>query len=64
MTDTMYHIYARDKCIYYGLTEEEFLKAWETAKGMIGLMKTEYTIDDLSYEKLNYSRTATLDSSH
>lgn len=64
MTDTMYHIYAKDRCIYYGLTEEEFKKSWETAKGMIGLMKTEYTIDDLSYEKLNYSRMATLDSSH
>jgi hypothetical protein len=27
-------------------------------------MKTEYTIDDLSYEELNYSRNAMLDSSH
>ena len=61
---TMYHIYLKDRCLHYGLTEEEFPKAWETAKGMIVLMKTEYTIDDLSYEKLNYSKTATLDSSH
>jgi len=61
---TMYHIYLKDKCLHYGLTEEEFSKAWETAKGMVGLMKTEYTIEDLSYEELKYSRTATIDSSH
>ena len=61
---TMYHIYLKDKCLHYGLTEEEFSKAWETAKGMVALMKTEYTIEDLSYEELKYSRTATIDSSH
>jgi len=61
---TMYHIYLKDKCLHYGLTEEEFSKAWETAKGMVGLMKTEYTIEDLSYEELKYSRTVTIDSSH
>ena len=61
---TMYHIYLKDKCLHYGLTEEEFSKAWETAKGMVALMKTEYTIEDLSYEELKYSRTVTIDSSH
>ena len=62
--DTMYHIYLKDRCVYHGLTEEEFKKSWSDMRNMVGLMKTEYTIDDLSYEKLNYSRMATLDSSH
>ena len=64
MTDVMYHIYAKDVCLYSGLDKEEFEKTWSNVKGMVGLMKTEYTIDDLSYEELNYSRMAILDSSH
>jgi hypothetical protein len=64
MNDVMYHIYAKDVCLYSGLDKEEFEKTWSNVRGMVGLMKTEYTIDDLSYEELNYSRTAILDSSH
>ena len=62
--DTMYHIYLKDRCVHYGLDAEEFEKKWNEVKGMVGLMKTEYTIEDLSYEELNYSRTAMIDSSH
>ena len=62
--DTMYHIYLKDRWVHYGLTEEEFRNTWSNMKGMVGLMKTEYTIEDLSYEELKYSRTATIDSSH
>ena len=62
--DTMYHIYLKDRCVHHGLTEEEFRNTWNNMKGMVGLMKTEYTIEDLSYEELKYSRTATIDSSH
>ena len=62
--DMMYHIYLKDRCVHQGLTEEEFRNTWSNMKGMVGLMKTEYTIEDLSYEELKYSRTATIDSSH
>ena len=62
--DAMYHIYLKDRCVHYGLTEEEFRNTWSNMKGMVGLMKTEYTVEDLSYEELKYSRTATIDSSH
>ena len=62
--DTMYHIYLKDRCVHHGLTEEEFRNTWNNMKGMVGLMKTEYTVEDLSYEELKYSRTATIDSSH
>ena len=62
--DTMYHIYLKDRCVHHGLTEEEFRNTWNNMKGMVGLMKTEYTVEDLSYEELKYSRQATIDSSH
>ena len=64
MTETMYHIYAKDVCLYSGLDKEEFERTWRDVRGMVGLMKTEYTVEDLSYEELKYSRQATIDSSH
>ena len=33
------------------LSEEEFNNTWETLKGMVGLMKTDYELEDLSYEE-------------
>ena len=63
-SDKMYHIYAKDVCLYSGLDKEEFEKTWNEVKGMVGLMKTEYTIEDLTYEELNYSRSTMIDSSH
>tara|TARA_B100000287_G_scaffold425643_1_gene472284 strand:+ start:105 stop:326 length:222 start_codon:yes stop_codon:yes gene_type:complete len=49
---TVYHIYAKDRCLYNTLTESEFEIKWAELKAMVGLMKTDYTEDDLSYEKL------------
>ena len=48
-----YHIYAKGECLYNNLSEEQFNKTWETLKGMVGLMKTDYKLEDLSYEKVN-----------
>ena len=52
----MYHIYAKDKCLYHCVDEEEFKTTWESLKGMVGLMKTDYTLDDLSYEELTVQK--------
>ena len=50
--ETTYHIYAQDRCLYANLDEEEFECTWEMLKVMVGLLKTEYTEQDLSYIKL------------
>jgi len=50
--EKVYHIYAKKECLYTNLNEKEFNKTWETLKGMVGLMKTDYTLEDLSYEEL------------
>ena len=50
--DKVYHIYAKDECIYNNLSEKQFNKTWETLKGMVGLMKTDYELGDLSYEEV------------
>ena len=49
--EKVYHIYAKEECLYNNLTREEFNHTWETLKGMVGLMKTDYDLEDLSYEE-------------
>ena len=51
MTPTkVYHIYAGDRCIFHNIKEDEFDITWKTLNGMVGLMKTDYEVEDLSYE--------------
>ena len=48
--EKVYHIYAKDECLYNNLSEEQFTNTWETLKGMVGLMKTDY--EPVSYTHL------------
>jgi len=50
--EKMFHIYAKDRCLFHNIKEEEFNVTWNTLKGMVGLMQTDYTIEDLSYEEV------------
>jgi hypothetical protein len=52
MQETIYHIYAKDRCLYNCLDKANFELKWAELQAMVGLMKTDYTLDDLSYEKL------------
>ena len=51
--DNFYHIYLRDKCVVSCISEEGFNETWTTLKAMVGLMKTDYSEDDLSYEMVS-----------
>ena len=50
----VYHIYGRGECLYHSLSEEEFHNIWNQLNNMVGLMKTDYSVDDLSYEELSH----------
>jgi len=53
MTDQkVFHIYAKDRCIMHSIKEEEFDITWKTLKNMVGLIKTDYKPEDLTYEEL------------
>ena len=52
MNDTTYHIYAKNRVLYHNLEEEDFTEKWEMLNVMVGLLKTEYSTEDLSYVKL------------
>ena len=49
--ETIYHIYAKDKCLYPCLKEDEFNLKWAELKAMVGLMRTDYTEEDLVFVK-------------
>mgnify|MGYP003131542800 FL=1 len=48
--DTTYHIYAKDRCLYYNLKKKEFEEKWDMLNKMVGLMKTDYVQEDLNFE--------------
>ena len=50
--ETLYHIYAKDRCLYPCLEEKEFNVKWAELNAMVGLMHTDYEVDDLSFERL------------
>ena len=50
--EKVYHIYAKEECLYNNLSEGQFNNTWNTLKGMVGLMQTDYQLEDLSYEEL------------
>ena len=62
--EKIYHIYAKDRCLFHSIKEEEFNKTWKTIKNMVGIMKTDYTENDLSYEELIVNKEISLNSSH
>jgi len=62
--DKVYHIYAKDRCLLHSIKEEDFQATWNTLNNMVGLMKTDYSIEDLSYEELYVSKETILNSSH
>jgi len=64
LMEKIYHIYAKDKCLFHSIKEEEFQTTWNTLKNMVGIIKTDYSVDDLSYEELMVNRKVSLDSSH
>ena len=49
-TNKIYHIYLKDECVLHSLSEENFRSSWETLQNLVGLVKTDYQSEDLSYE--------------
>jgi len=62
--EKIYHIYAKDKCIFHSVKEEEFSRTWDTLTKLVGLMKTDYQVSDLSYEELTVNKEIIRNSSY
>jgi hypothetical protein len=50
--------------LFHSLKEEEFGPTWNTLKNLVGVMKTDYVEEDLSYEELSVNKETVLNSSH
>ena len=53
MTKKIFQICARGKCLMDQIPEEEFDVTWKTMNRMVGLIKTDYKISDLTYNQIN-----------
>jgi hypothetical protein len=62
--EKIYHIYAKDKCLFHSIKEDEFEVTWKTLNNMVGLMKTDYKKEDLTYEELVINKKAVSESSY
>ena len=56
MPTKVYHVYAKNECLYHNLSQRQFNKIWNTLRGMVGLMKTDYTFEDLTYEEVEITQ--------
>ena len=64
LMEKLYHIYAGNQCLFPNIKEEDFSVTWNTVKGMVGLMQTNYTEEDLSYEEVMINRQHMLEASY
>ena len=63
MTETLYHIYLKDKCIYHSLTKDEFDLTWRMISEFLSITDDSKK-NDLSYEEVVRSKELALNSSH
>lgn len=63
MLEKVYHIYAKEKCLYHSLKEEEFYKTWNTLLTLVDLTSSEYQKEDLNYEELIVNKKTVSESS-
>jgi len=62
--EKIYHIYAKDKCLMHSVKEEDFEMTWNTFNKLVGLLKTDYQADDLSYEEVLVNKDTVRNSSY
>jgi hypothetical protein len=62
--EKIYHIYAKDKCIFHSLKEEEFESTWKCLKNLLNVLNVNYKEEDISYEELFLNKEIILNSSH
>ena len=62
--EKIYHIYAKDKCIYHSLSEEKFSETWEMLHRMVDLLGANISVKDLEYEEVLANKLIPLNSSY
>ena len=63
MTEKIYHIYLKNKCIYHSLSEEDFSLTWRMISEFLSITDDSKK-NDLSYEEVIRSKELVLNSSY
>ncbi len=63
-TEKVFHIYAKNRCLYHNLGLEDFQEKWEMLNVMVGLLKTDYQEEDLDYTAVEETPTNGEESSY
>ncbi len=62
--EKIYHIYAKDKCIYHSLSESKFSEIWEMLHRMVELIDLNISKEDLQYEEVYVNKLIMQNSSY
>ena len=62
--EKIYHIYAKNRCVYHCLSEDKFSETWEMLHRMIDLLDVDISKEDLQYEMLYVNKLIQLNSSY
>ena len=62
--EKIYHIYAKNRCVYHNLSEEKFSETWEMLHRMIDVLDVDISKKDLQYEMLYVNKLIPLNSSY
>jgi hypothetical protein len=63
MPDKIYHIYAKDQCIYHSLSEQEFKITWDMINKFLSVSGV-LSKSDVTYEELSVLKEAIINSSY
>jgi hypothetical protein len=62
--EKIYHIYAKNRCVYHSLSEEKFSETWEMLHRMIDILDVDISKGDLQYEMMYVNKLIPLNSSY
>jgi hypothetical protein len=62
--EKIYHIYAKNRCVYHNLSEEKFSETWEMLHRMIEILDVDISKKDLQYEMMYVNKLIGLNSSY
>ena len=56
-SEKVFHIYAKNRCLYHNLEVDDFKEKWEMLNIMVGVLKTDYQAEDLDYTEVEETPT-------
>jgi hypothetical protein len=63
--EKIFHIYAKDRCLYHSLSQAEFDNIWKMMNNLLNVLDTkDLKKEDLSYEEVFLDKEISLSSSH